>query len=505
MDDAALSATAATSISPPSVAMLDDFGLIDYESPGADHQHQEQPHSAEEEGGNEDSFAGALRDEPTAADGLIDFEESDTELPAEHAMDHDNYQADSPAAVAVSATAEQLGQSLQESHLSPASDHELQPDPMLEDEEDIEVEADPMAEGGTTIEQHSHQPPHTDVPETWVHCDGDWMIYLGPNQLSYEASYQHSLFAMPLDQLISALHSDISLREDMELALEFPSLALTIDQRDPECAEVSLAQIFNCHAAAVRLGRLSEDLVASPYFAHSIEPTSLSASPLPDSFAFIIHTRFSVHSSLKRIMQIADDAQNAPPPAVGSTAHDEPQQVNGTAVESDSAVAAAVNGGNVSGSRVDHPSNDAAAADENLVEVSSHEDAVVESGTVELPAATTADLLADADEDEDDDEDYVAEGEEEGDHVLEVQDDEEEEEGEDGDFVDEEEEDDIVDVEDGAETRVESLSASPKHKRAQDCIAEQRGGDEVVPDCDAPAAKRPRSESEGEELVAAQL
>ncbi|KAJ1651105.1 hypothetical protein GGF38_005668, partial [Coemansia sp. RSA 25] len=115
---------------------------------------------------------------------------------------------------------------------------------------------------------------------------------------------------------------------------------------------------------------------------------------------------------------------------------------------------------------------------------------------------------------DEDDEDYVAEGEEEGDFVLEEDDvDEEEEEEEDeGDEYEDEDDDEVVDaVEhgeddiDGIETRVESLSTSPTHKRAQDTVADL--DDEVVPDCDEPAAKKPRSDDatvhgDGKEAVA---
>ncbi|KAJ2763743.1 hypothetical protein GGI18_006598, partial [Coemansia linderi] len=146
---------------------------------------------------------------------------------------------------------ERLEQSLLDSHLSSASEQEpvipvaelgdetligeaeavvaAEADAVAEAEADMIAEAEADAVAGTYGEQ-PHALDDTDVPETWVFSDGEWMIYLGPNQHSYGADYQSTLFAMPLDQLISALHSDILLREDMELALEFPSLALTIDQ-----------------------------------------------------------------------------------------------------------------------------------------------------------------------------------------------------------------------------------------------------------------------------------
>ncbi|KAJ2872514.1 hypothetical protein GGH93_003959 [Coemansia aciculifera] len=422
-----------------------------------------------------------------------DNDEADTSIAApttfdvsdEHRMDFDD-------------DAERLEQSLHDSHLGSAGEQEpVVADTGLDDEalvralmeEDVsehgveEAEATVAATYSEQQQQQQQQQQYalddTDmlglVPETWVFSDGEWMIYLGPNQHSYGADYQSTLFAMPLDQLISALHADISLGEDMELALEFPSLALTIDQRDGECADISLAQIYNCHSAAVRLGRLSEDLVNSPYFSQST-----SFAPSPASFAFIIHTRLSVHSSLKRIMQIvAEDAL--------ASSHPVPVPQEESEVVANGAVA------------VPAPSTADKEPVDDITLAIDLEDAAEE------PTTTTADLLADAGEDEEeDDEDYVVEGEEEGDFVLEDDEDEEEEADEEGDDdiaevngqdedddvveADSQDEDDVVE----AETRVESLSASPTHKRAQDSVLEV--GDEVVPDCDAPAAKKPRSE-----------
>ncbi|KAJ2383451.1 hypothetical protein H4S02_005290 [Coemansia sp. RSA 2611] len=333
---------------------------------------------------------------------------------------------------------ERLEQSLLDSHLSSASEQEpvipvaelgdetligeaeavvaAEADAVAEAEADMIAEAEADAVAGTYGEQ-PHALDDTDVPETWVFSDGEWMIYLGPNQHSYGADYQSTLFAMPLDQLISALHSDILLREDMELALEFPSLALTIDQ--------------------VRI-RLSEDLVNSP--------------------------------SLKRIMQIvAEDAQTSSHPV--PVPQEEPKVVANGAV----------------------PVPAAATDTEQVNDVALVVDL---EEAVDEPEATTADLLADADEEEEEgDEDYVAEGEEEGDFELEEDDDEEEADEIDdddlaeaeGEGVVEEDEDDVADVE-GNETRVESTNASPTHKRTQDSMVE------VVPDCDAPAAKKSRSE-----------
>ncbi|KAJ2061028.1 hypothetical protein GGI17_003367 [Coemansia sp. S146] len=492
MDDvAAFSVTAAASAAAAVAAVtidsgLDDFGLIDYESPGPDPlPDMEEPEELREEEKEEEE------EESSAADGLIDYEESDddndepdTSIAAptafdvsdEHRMDFDD-------------DAERLEQSLHDSNLGSAGEQEpVITDTGLDDEvlvrtlmeEDVSEhgleEAEATVAATYSEQQQQYALDDTDmlglVPETWVFSDGEWMIYLGPNQHSYGADYQSTLFAMPLDQLISALHADISLGEDMELALEFPSLALTIDQRDGECADISLAQIYNCHSAAVRLGRLSEDLVNSPYFSQST-----SFAPSPASFAFIIHTRLSVHSSLKRIMEIvAEDAL--------ASSHPVPIPQEESEVVANGAVA------------VPAPST----ADKDPVDGITL--AIDLEDAAEEPIATTADLLAGAGEDEEeDDEDYVAEGEEEGDFVLEddENDEEEEEADEEGDDDGQDEDDDVVEVDSqdeddvvDSETRVESLSASPTHKRTQDSVVEV--GDEVVPDCDAPAAKKPRSE-----------
>ncbi|KAJ1669743.1 hypothetical protein GGF38_002019, partial [Coemansia sp. RSA 25] len=359
MDDVALNGTAAAAATTVD-GELDDFGLIDYESPGPDPL----PDIAEPE----------YVDESSAADGLIDFAESgdddDEEVhaataPAASSSGGAELVEDSRMDFDAAADAGQLEQSLHDSHLeSVAAELDescmesapaeldasyLEPavaelddsylEPVVAELDDDALLAEDIVGEHDLVDTDAAVTLTTDadtmlatVPETWVFNDGEWMIYLGPNQHSYGADYQATLFAMPLDQLIGALHSDISLREDTELALEFPSLALTIDQRDGESADTSLAQIYNCHAAAVRLGRLSEDLVNSPYFAHSTLTASLSFTPLPDSFAFIIHARPSVHSSFKRIMQIvAEDAQVNSQPAPPIIAQlDESEEVAAT-------------------------------------------------------------------------------------------------------------------------------------------------------------------------------
>ncbi|KAJ2443862.1 hypothetical protein GGF42_006497 [Coemansia sp. RSA 2424] len=544
MDDVALNVTAATAAAATTVGgELDDFGLIDYESPGPDPL----PDIEEPE----------YVDESSAADGLIDFAESGDDddeeevhaatAPAASSSGGAELSEDSRMDFDAAADADQLEQSLHDSHLEsvaaeldedrmesmPAEldDSYLEPavtelddsylEPVVAELDDDALLAEEIVGEHDLVDTDAAVTLTTDtdtmlatVPETWVFNDGEWMIYLGPNQHSYGADYQATLFAMPLDQLISALHSDISLREDTELALEFPSLALTIDQRDGESADTSLAQIYNCHAAAVRLGRLSEDLVNSPYFAHSTLTASSSFTPLPDSFAFIIHARPSVHSSFKRIMQIvAEDAQVNSQPAPPTSQLDESEEVAATGtVDAPQAEATAA----IATATTTTTTTTDAPADKEPVNGTA---AVVDmEEATEEPSASTADLLADAgdeNEDEEDDEDYVAEGEEEGDFVLEeddVDEEEEEEEEEEGDEYEDEDDDEVVDaVEhgeddiDGIETRVESLSTSPTHKRAQDTVADL--DDEVVPDCDEPAAKKPRSDDaivhgDGKEAVA---
>ncbi|KAJ2580201.1 hypothetical protein GGH95_002718, partial [Coemansia sp. RSA 1836] len=460
MDDVALNVTAAAAATTVG-GELDDFGLIDYESPGPDPL----PDIAEPE----------YVDESSAADGLIDFAESgdddDEEVhaataPAASSSGGAELVEDSRMDFDAAADAGQLEQSLHDSHLesvaaeldescmesAPAEldasylepavaeldDSYLEPVPAVAELDDSYLEpvvaeldddallAEDIVGEHDLVDTDAAVTLTTDadtmlatVPETWVFNDGEWMIYLGPNQHSYGADYQATLFAMPLDQLIGALHSDISLREDTELALEFPSLALTIDQRDGESADTSLAQIYNCHAAAVRLGRLSEDLVNSPYFAHSTLTASLSFTPLPDSFAFIIHARPSVHSSFKRIMQIvAEDAQvnsQPAPPIIAQLDESEEVAATGT-VDAPQAEATAAIATTTITAITDAP------ADKEPVNGTA---AVVDlEEATEEPSASTADLLADAgDENEDeDDEDYVAEGEEEGDFVLEEDD-----------------------------------------------------------------------------------
>ncbi|KAJ2325522.1 hypothetical protein GGI00_005013 [Coemansia sp. RSA 2681] len=259
MDDVALNVTAANAAATTTVGgELDDFGLIDYESPGPDPL----PDIEEPE----------YVDESSAADGLIDFAESgdddDEEVhaataPAASYSGGAGLAEDSRMDFDAAADADQLEQSLHDSHLESVAAEldesrmesmpseldasylepavtelddsylepvvaELDDDALLAEETvgehelvDTGAAVTLTADADTTL---------ATVPETWVFNDGEWMIYLGPNQHSYGADYQATLFAMPLDQLISALHSDISLREDTELALEFPSLALTIDQ-----------------------------------------------------------------------------------------------------------------------------------------------------------------------------------------------------------------------------------------------------------------------------------
>ncbi|ORX65655.1 hypothetical protein DL89DRAFT_270720 [Linderina pennispora] len=167
-------------------------------------------------------------------------------------------------------------------------DHQTEDDALV-NYEDSDVEAE-IEEIRTT--DPTRRVPDAQVPVTWVFCEGDWMVYLGPEQTSYDAEYQHVLFHMSIAQLINNLHTDTLLKDEVEIALEFPSLGLKIDMRDQESFEITLAQLY-------KESQLPSGLASSPYF------TSASASnycPSPESFAFVIHTRNSVQSTLEHIM-----------------------------------------------------------------------------------------------------------------------------------------------------------------------------------------------------------
>ncbi|KAJ2657012.1 hypothetical protein IWW48_004726 [Coemansia sp. RSA 1200] len=352
------------------------------------------------------------------------------------------------------------------------------------------------------------------VPEVWVHSENEWMIYLGPDQLSFDYDYQMELYTMPLIQLIDALHTDILLREDTELALEFPSLGLVIDRRDDACIDLSLQQLYNCHVAAVAMGTISIDLVNSPYFIHpphttiaATESGSASASftPSHESFAFIIHTRPSVSSTLARIMQVVEEYNN---------------NNNSTSNDNDRELESTVPGLSQPGEPGAVAENkDKADEDEEQVEVT--DDIQSPNGNHYERKSTTAELLADNDDayEEDEDEDFVADEEEEGDHVLDDDAVGEEDDFEEDDDEEEEDEDDdaALDIENGdgdrlvneeeeeADVNVDEEGASPARKRTTDDIIDlvDIDGDAEEKNAGAssssePVSKKPKSDDDAE-------
>ncbi|KAJ1791783.1 hypothetical protein LPJ67_001749 [Coemansia sp. RSA 1938] len=302
------------------------------------------------------------------------------------------------------------------------------------------------------------------VAETWVQSDGQWMVFLGRGQSAYSEEDQKCLFGMSVADLIDVLQTDCGLAEQ-DLALEFPSLGVVLDKRDPESHEHTLEGLYMCHRAAVQVGGFPVDYVNT-----FLQLQPHHAGPLLDTFIFVLHTRPRLQQALSRIMEIKQQAEDA---AEGRVEHPEHEQ-NGT---------------------VDAEPQ----ADEAEEEDAEGED---EAGGDDVES-TTAALLDDAeDEDDDDDEDFVAEDEEESDHVLDAdavqvedevdaaeedaeaevdvaEDDDAEAEDEveveeisdkdvDEDMADEPSEVvEIVEDDDGAKTRVDSVSASPSNKRTK--------------------------------------
>ncbi|KAJ2250766.1 hypothetical protein GGH97_000422 [Coemansia sp. RSA 475] len=302
------------------------------------------------------------------------------------------------------------------------------------------------------------------VAETWVQSDGQWMVFLGRGQSAYSEEDQKCLFGMSVADLIDVLQTDCGLAEQ-DLVLEFPSLGVVLDKRDPESHEHTLEGLYMCHRAAVQVGGFPVDYVNT-----FLQLQPHHAGPLLDTFIFVLHTRPRLQQALSRIMEIKQQAEDA---AEGRVEHPEHEQ-NGT---------------------VDAEPQ----ADEAEEEDAEGED---EAGGDDVES-TTAALLDDAeDEDDDDDEDFVAEDEEESDHVLDAdavqvedevdaaeedaeaevdvaEDDDAEAEDEveveeisdkdvDEDMADEPSEVvEIVEDDDGTKTRVDSVSASPSNKRTQ--------------------------------------
>ncbi|KAJ2864148.1 hypothetical protein FB639_005228, partial [Coemansia asiatica] len=194
----------------PGVSAVDDFGLVDYDSP------MPQENTIEETTDQSPSVAAEHADE------LIDFVEDDDdeleealvqgsgELSVSSVKD-DNDEQDY---IKQKEEQEELAQVIGSSSSSSGSS----------DDEELESVKSIVDLTQDVLVQNSG------VPETWVYCDGHWMVYLGPSQASYSKEMQRTLMDMPVDQLIHWMHSEIMLRDDDDLALEFPSLALVIDQ-----------------------------------------------------------------------------------------------------------------------------------------------------------------------------------------------------------------------------------------------------------------------------------
>ncbi|KAJ1941643.1 hypothetical protein EC988_006705, partial [Linderina pennispora] len=301
-----------------------------------------------------------------------------------HAVDHSVYDHQTEDDVLVNYEDSDVEAEIEEIRtVSSASLHEVVD---LTDDADIEAAID--AELALSLETDpTRRVPDAQVPVTWVFCEGDWMVYLGPEQTSYDAEYQHVLFHMSIAQLINNLHTDTLLKDEAEIALEFPSLGLRIDMRDQESFEITLAQLYKCHVAAVEESQLPSGLASSPYF------TSASASnycPSPESFAFVIHTRNSVQSTLEHIMHTLSQHEASIEAVIPPS--EDPVTVEGS-IEPES----------VDEAEPAAPSEEAA---EHVPESADDED---DAPTAEAEQGTTADLLADNlgnGEDEEADADY---------------------------------------------------------------------------------------------------
>ncbi|KAJ2779637.1 hypothetical protein H4R18_003899 [Coemansia javaensis] len=316
-----------------------------------------------------------------------------------------------------------------------------------------------------------------DVPEAWVYSEGQWMLYLGPEQRSYTAEQQLELFGMSIGQLIAVVQSDFGLDDGVDLALEFPSLALVMDQRDRECEQVSLLELFSCHVAAVALGRLPLDYAASPYF-------SAGSCPSPASFSLVVHTRPKVQSTLQRIMQVAAEhaqAADMPAPAL----QPEPAALADDADDKDEGPDGQGRDGETDAQ--DHQDKEEENDDDDDEYVASD---------VEASVGSTAALLEDANADDDeDDDDYVVDGtgEEEGDHVL-GDDVVDEDEGDDDD-------DDVVEVVAGGSAEQGRAKRTKSQQQLDDGPADETAASDAGDDdVDAPAAKRARSDDGNSEV-----
>ncbi|KAJ2079988.1 hypothetical protein H4R24_003391 [Coemansia sp. RSA 988] len=246
---------------------MEDFGLVDYEPPVSDTQSSvEQPDQAPvNEAETKDS-----------ADGLIDYQESDyyeeSDPGAEFVDTEEGYSAESRAeetdhsqvansatiAAASAAAAAFASASLEQATTASVAQNEQYYDAddvmIISDEEDedigavgVSVQDQPLGAQSDTgegteddenyysiSEQQQWQARGIEsgagVPETWVYSEGEWVVYLGPEQRSYTTEFQTGLFSLSLSELMDVLHRDFVLGDNMELALEFPSLGVIIDQ-----------------------------------------------------------------------------------------------------------------------------------------------------------------------------------------------------------------------------------------------------------------------------------
>ncbi|KAJ2807463.1 hypothetical protein H4R20_001280 [Coemansia guatemalensis] len=526
---------------------MEDFGLVDYEPPVSDtHSSVEPPDSAPANEAGDDN----------SADGLIDYQESDyydeSDAGAEFVDTEEGYSAESRAeetgdshlvsattiaAASAAAAAAFASASLEQSTTASVAQNEQYYDAddvmIISDEEEEEEEgegavaasaqehlsdAQPDAGEGTEGEnnfygideqqqQQQWQEAGIDggagVPETWVYSEGEWVVYLGPEQRSYTAEFQTGLFALSLSELMDVLHGDFVVDTSMELALEFPSLGVVIDQRDDESRQLSLKQLYMCHVAAVAMGRLPLDYASSPYYSSS----SLQGAffcPSPEAFSFVIRTRPKLSYTILRIMQTASDhaeqQQQQPQNVSGASETDHPQTEEQHVVvdEEDGEEPEAVGNGHVAADDDDdQASAEGVANGEEPDEADEEEE------------ADTAQLVEDDEEDEDEDEDFEPEDEEKEDHVLDpdaVDEEEEEEEPANGELEEgtsashKEEEaeapaEEPLEEEDGVKTRVDSQNASPTNKRTKE---QQLGADakNVVEGEEEPASKKAKSDDE---------
>ncbi|KAJ2716931.1 hypothetical protein H4R19_000330 [Coemansia spiralis] len=495
----------------PAAGLLGDFGLIDYESPAPDTEQDGQGEELEEEL-EPDHSADSMALDPPPSDGaaehndngILDYAgpearddspvptplaEADEALDMEQhaeAADYDEDGGQEPEeALDMEYHAETAGY-VEDGVLDyagpEARDDSPVPTPPAEADEALDMEY--HAEAADYVEDGGQEPEvaPAGMPETWVYTDGEWMLYLGPEQHSYTTDYQETLFQMPLSDLISVLQSDFALDEGVDLALEFPSLALTIDQRDEQCGQVSLFGLYSGHVAVVELGRLPLAYASSQYFS----PAASSFCPSPASFSFILHTRPNVQAALQRVMDAATehaqaaavvDAPEAITEAITEVADVEP--ANGDVAVDDEEQLVDVDHMDES---VEGPGDDADGDEDGDAE---------EHESVGSSTAALLDNVDEEEEDDDEDDDFVAEDnpEEEGDHIL-------------SDDAVEEDEVEIVDdyeEDDGEQTSVGSGGASPRNKRTknQQVAAGPDAADEDEAD-EPPASKRARSDDDGE-------